>query len=617
MATGQLVPNGKAGFVDANGRPLAGGKIYFYSVGTSTPKDTWQDVNETVLNTNPVILNARGEASIYGSGAYRQVVRDASDVLIWDAVIPDLLEAVNTAIGQLFLTAEVQVDGIFNLLALNTTTYKNAAVKSYYAGFSGSGTKASGGGKFYWDANCPKNKHDGVFIFSPTVPWDGTFATLGPFQLGTGETQPAGIGCWVRIYETVYASMFGFVLGGSADNTVPFATLRRIAIAKQPGTLGVTFTAGEYRYLTASNLALRGLSLEFEGEVFWTNIGTGPALLLDGGALAGQRAGSFYIGKPGAPVTLRGGPSTGQSIYARAIGGDALICANVHGCGTTQAALRSEWCVLVDFYLNIGPEDLTTTPGVLGWYQGGKPFAGISLDKRLAAEQTSYCQFHNLRTNACVTGMFTAETLGNQFWGGDAEYNTNQGVLTTAGASLNDKWWGTNFEVNAVDISIGGNFQEFHGCDSIKVLFQATAKNCLLDGGNTDFITVTGGATDNVISNVRYGRGLGGGNITYPYSTRTRFSNNTNLNTARVENEPKSIESPTITASPLVYTNNCGNDVMVYIAGGTPVSSSSYVVQQGGNSFICPYPSMVRVAPGNVMNYNFTVAPTTFFVIHG
>lgn len=65
----QLLPNGKQQFTDNAGRPLLGGKVYFYSVGTQTPKNTYKDVAQTVLNTNPVILDARGSASIYGTGA--------------------------------------------------------------------------------------------------------------------------------------------------------------------------------------------------------------------------------------------------------------------------------------------------------------------------------------------------------------------------------------------------------------------------------------------------------------------------------------------------------------------------------------------------------------------
>ncbi|WP_205548637.1 right-handed parallel beta-helix repeat-containing protein [Pseudomonas carnis] len=96
-----LVQNGKQAFSDANGRPLIGGKVYFYAPGTDTLKDTWQDAAQTVLNTNPVILDARGEASIYGGFAYRQVLRDSAGNLIWDQVIPDPNGSLNSFIADL------------------------------------------------------------------------------------------------------------------------------------------------------------------------------------------------------------------------------------------------------------------------------------------------------------------------------------------------------------------------------------------------------------------------------------------------------------------------------------------------------------------------------------
>lgn len=86
---GFLVPAGKVTFVDSNGRPLSNGKVAFYQVGTQTPKNTWKDDGKTVLNTNPIILDARGQASIYGEGAYRQVLQTADSVTIWDQVITD------------------------------------------------------------------------------------------------------------------------------------------------------------------------------------------------------------------------------------------------------------------------------------------------------------------------------------------------------------------------------------------------------------------------------------------------------------------------------------------------------------------------------------------------
>ncbi|HDY5976162.1 TPA: hypothetical protein RQ910_004296 [Pseudomonas aeruginosa] len=85
----QLLPNGKQHFVDNNGHPLVGGRVYHYYVGTNTPKDTYQDSGQTIPNTNPIVLDARGEASIYGSGPYRQVLTTFFGVTIWDQVILD------------------------------------------------------------------------------------------------------------------------------------------------------------------------------------------------------------------------------------------------------------------------------------------------------------------------------------------------------------------------------------------------------------------------------------------------------------------------------------------------------------------------------------------------
>ena len=68
-----ILPNGKTQFEDANGRPLIGGKVYFYQPSTETKIDTWQDIDLTIPNTNPVELDARGPSPIWGNTVYRQV----------------------------------------------------------------------------------------------------------------------------------------------------------------------------------------------------------------------------------------------------------------------------------------------------------------------------------------------------------------------------------------------------------------------------------------------------------------------------------------------------------------------------------------------------------------
>jgi hypothetical protein len=84
-----LLPNAKQQFLDGNGKPLAGGQVFFYIPNTSTFKSTWQDPAQTILNTNPVVLDASGEAIIWGSGSYRQVVYDVNGNLIWDQITED------------------------------------------------------------------------------------------------------------------------------------------------------------------------------------------------------------------------------------------------------------------------------------------------------------------------------------------------------------------------------------------------------------------------------------------------------------------------------------------------------------------------------------------------
>lgn len=79
-----LTPVPKIQFFDANGHPLAGGKLYSYSAGTTTPLVTYTDQAGTSANTNPVILDARGEASVWlGTGPYKLRLTTATDVDIW------------------------------------------------------------------------------------------------------------------------------------------------------------------------------------------------------------------------------------------------------------------------------------------------------------------------------------------------------------------------------------------------------------------------------------------------------------------------------------------------------------------------------------------------------
>jgi hypothetical protein len=86
-----LVPSAVLQFSDADGHPYAGGSIDFFVVGTTTRKNTWSDSDATVLNTNPVILDAAGRCIVVGDGAYRSILKDADGNTIWDQVTDSLV----------------------------------------------------------------------------------------------------------------------------------------------------------------------------------------------------------------------------------------------------------------------------------------------------------------------------------------------------------------------------------------------------------------------------------------------------------------------------------------------------------------------------------------------
>ena len=78
-----LLPEGKQSFTSSDGTPLAGGRLYTYDAGTSTPRATYADAAQTTPNTNPVLLDARGEATIFWTGSYKVILKDSTDALIW------------------------------------------------------------------------------------------------------------------------------------------------------------------------------------------------------------------------------------------------------------------------------------------------------------------------------------------------------------------------------------------------------------------------------------------------------------------------------------------------------------------------------------------------------
>lgn len=151
-----IFTQGRFSAEDAAGAPLVGGLLHTYSSGTTTPKATYSDPGLTAANTNPIALDARGEAQIWlGSGAYSMRLTDAAGVTIWtvdgitpssapaDALAAALQTDANGSGADLVAGTIRTVSTIAALRAVGSAGRSRVMVAGYYAA-------GDGGGGLYW-----------------------------------------------------------------------------------------------------------------------------------------------------------------------------------------------------------------------------------------------------------------------------------------------------------------------------------------------------------------------------------------------------------------------------------------------------------------------------------
>jgi hypothetical protein len=91
-----LSPAPKLQFFTEGGIPLAGGKLYSYAAGTTTPLATYTSSSGAQSNTNPIILDSRGEAAVWlGAASYKLKLTDSTDVEIWTSDNITTQDAIN------------------------------------------------------------------------------------------------------------------------------------------------------------------------------------------------------------------------------------------------------------------------------------------------------------------------------------------------------------------------------------------------------------------------------------------------------------------------------------------------------------------------------------------
>lgn len=223
-----LLPNGQQQFSDANGAPYASGTVQFYIPTTTTPKATWSDPGETVPNPNPVVLDSAGRATIFGSGIYRQVLKDQFGALVWDKLTmgglaslgqingPSLLGQDSTfGPGPVTSLSPLQVN---NMLALLTNVVTYGADPTGIADSTSAINAAL--------ATCGTYIPPGLYKTTATLT---TGSCASPVVLGAGKTSVI-----INLHSTTAE---GFITTGSAtEGTISGFSLTRTGIPTSSAT---------------------------------------------------------------------------------------------------------------------------------------------------------------------------------------------------------------------------------------------------------------------------------------------------------------------------------------------------------------------------------------------
>ena len=103
MTTAQLAPPPIQKFYDNNGNPLAGGLLYSYAAGTNTPQATYPSSSESTPNTNPIVLNFRGECALWLDPAlsYKLNLTDVQGNTISGYPVDNIQGVLSASVGTL------------------------------------------------------------------------------------------------------------------------------------------------------------------------------------------------------------------------------------------------------------------------------------------------------------------------------------------------------------------------------------------------------------------------------------------------------------------------------------------------------------------------------------
>lgn len=149
-----LQPNPVFTALSPNGTPLVGGLLGTFIAGTTTPQATFTDNSLTIPNTNPVVLNAAGQAVVALNPllAYKFVLTDAAGNPQWSI---DNIQ--NTANLSFAFTGSVNSSP--NVLFARSSNYTGGTVGFVVPTLMAQATVTQGSNNFEWAFLSVMNNH--------------------------------------------------------------------------------------------------------------------------------------------------------------------------------------------------------------------------------------------------------------------------------------------------------------------------------------------------------------------------------------------------------------------------------------------------------------------------
>jgi hypothetical protein len=210
-----LSPLPKLQFFGTDGLPLVGGKLYTYAAGTTTPIATYTDHTQDNQNTNPVILDSNGQASVWltDSITYKYTLTDADDVPLFTVDYVSVPVTTNSFASPPPIGSDVPNVGTFTdlsvvnelilestgaaILNVGTTDERPAAPEdgmvrynsttSKFEGYNGA-WGALGGGATGGGSDTVFFENSLVVMQDYTIPADKNAGTFGPISVNDSIT---------------------------------------------------------------------------------------------------------------------------------------------------------------------------------------------------------------------------------------------------------------------------------------------------------------------------------------------------------------------------------------------------------------------------------------------